>query len=156
MNQHEQYMRLAIEQAQLAKEKEEIPIGAILVKDNQVIATGNNQSISNNDPSAHAEIICLRAAGVILNNYRHTDCILYVTIEPCCMCVGAMINARIKKVIFGALAPKTGAIISNQQLLTQQYFNHTIEYTHGIFATECSTIIQDFFSNKRNKYNENL
>jgi tRNA(adenine34) deaminase len=151
-----EYMHLALEQAHTALVQGEVPIGALLVKDKQVIATGYNQPISSHDPSAHAEIVCLRQAGKFLNNYRLNDCTLYVTIEPCAMCVGAMIHARISKVVFGTLAVKTGAIISQQKMLDQQYFNHTLEYTHGILELKCAKIMQDFFRHKRNTANDCL
>jgi len=121
------------------------------VKDDQLIAIAHNQPISNNDPTAHAEIQLLRRAGEVLNNYRFLNTTLYVTLEPCTMCLGAMIHARISRVVFGAYDEKTGVCGSCQDLSTSKYFNHQIGIQGGILKNECSNIISQFFKNRRNK-----
>jgi tRNA(adenine34) deaminase len=146
---NKKFMLLALEQAQLAYAHDEVPIGAVIVKDQEVIAQGYNQTIASHDPSAHAEIVCLRQAGQLLRNYRLNDCQLYVTIEPCAMCVGALVHARIAKVFFGANEEKTGALVSAHNLAQQQCFNHKLAFEPGILAAECASIMQDFFRDKR-------
>jgi tRNA(adenine34) deaminase len=143
------WMHYAIKFAKHAGDVEEVPVGAVLIFDNEVIGEGWNQPISSQDPTAHAEIIALRQAAKKIGNYRLLDTILYVTIEPCVMCVGAMIHARIKKLIYGADDPKTGAVKSVFQLLDSNEFNHKIEWQGGLLAEECSTLLQKFFKNKR-------
>ncbi|HEY3698897.1 MAG TPA: tRNA adenosine(34) deaminase TadA [Spongiibacteraceae bacterium] len=143
------WMQLALEQAQLAAAAGEVPVGAVLVKDNHLIASGFNQPIGSCDPSAHAEIVVLRAAAKTLANYRLPDTALYVTIEPCTMCVGALIHARVKRLVFGALEPRAGAIMSAAKLLDGAQFNHRIEISDGVLAERCSQLIQTFFREKR-------
>ena len=145
----EAWMALAIEQAKLAEKMEEVPVGAVLVQDNQLIASAHNQPISNNDPTAHAEIQLLRAAGKQLNNYRFPDTTLYVTLEPCTMCLGAMIHARVSRIVFGAYDQKTGVCGSCQDLSTSKCFNHSIETEGGILADECKQLLQKFFKKRR-------
>ena len=145
----EAWMALAIEQAKLAEKIEEVPVGAVLVQDNQLIASAHNQPISNNDPTAHAEIQLLRAAGKQLNNYRFPDTTLYVTLEPCTMCLGAMIHARVSRIVFGAYDQKTGVCGSCQDLSTSKCFNHSIETEGGILADECKQLLQQFFKKRR-------
>ena len=145
----EAWMTLAIEQAKLAEKIEEVPVGAVLVQDNQLIASAHNQPISNNDPTAHAEIQLLRAAGKQLNNYRFPDTTLYVTLEPCTMCLGAMIHARVSRIVFGAYDQKTGVCGSCQDLSTSKCFNHSIETEGGILADECKQLLQKFFKKRR-------
>jgi tRNA(adenine34) deaminase len=145
----EAWMALAIEQAKLAEKMEEVPVGAVLVQDNQLIASAHNQPISNNDPTAHAEIQLLRAAGKQLNNYRFPDTTLYVTLEPCTMCLGAMIHARVSRIVFGAYDEKTGVCGSCQDLSTSKCFNHSIETEGGILADECKQLLQKFFKKRR-------
>lgn len=142
-------MRLAIDQARLAEQHGEVPVGAVLVKDDQVIAKAFNQVISLNDPSAHAEIQVLKAAGQVLNNYRLIDCALYVTLEPCVMCTGAMIHARIGRLVFGAHDPKTGVISSVDQLPAKTYHNHRFDVTEGVLGDVCSQQLSDFFKRRR-------
>lgn len=146
---HEYWMQLALEQAQLAADSGEVPVGAVLVKDNQLIASGFNQPISSCDPTAHAETVVLRAAAKHLSNYRLPGTTLYVTIEPCTMCVGALIHARIERLVFGAPEPRAGAVISAARLLDGAHFNHRIEVHGGILADRCTAIMQDFFRRKR-------
>ena len=147
----EAWMALAIEQAKLAEKIEEVPVGAVLVQDNQLIASAHNQPISNNDPTAHAEIQLLRAAGKQLNNYRFPDTTLYVTLEPCTMCLGAMIHARVSRIVFGAYDQKTGVCGSCQDLSTSECFNHTISIEGGVLANDCKQLLQQFFKNRRKK-----
>ena len=145
----EAWMALAIEQDKLAEKMEAVPVGAVLVQDNQLIASAHNQPISNNDPTAHAEIQLLRAAGKQLNNYRFPDTTLYVTLEPCTMCLGAMIHARVSRIVFGAYDQKTGVCGSCQDLSTSKCFNHSIETEGGILADECKQLLQKFFKKRR-------
>ena len=148
---HEYYMQLAIEQARLAEAIDEVPVGAVLVQDDQLISSAHNQPISNNDPTAHAEIQLLRAAGKQLNNYRFPDTTLYVTLEPCTMCLGAMIHARVSRIVFGAYDQKTGVCGSCQDLSTSECFNHAIDTQGGVLADECRNLLQNFFKNRRKK-----
>ena len=147
----EYYMQFAIEQAKLAEAIDEVPVGAVLVQDDQLIASAHNQPISTNDPTAHAEIQLLRNAGQAVNNYRFPDTTLYVTLEPCTMCLGAMIHARISRVVFGAYDEKTGVCGSCQDLSTSDCFNHKIELQGGVLANESKELLQQFFKNKRKK-----
>lgn len=145
----EHWMEMALKLAKLARDKGEVPVGAVLIKDDQLIAQGHNCPISSQDPTAHAEIIALRTAAKVLNNYRLLDTTLYVTLEPCAMCVGAMIHARIKRVVFGAEDSKTGALISKYQLGSDRKLNHTLEITSHILRDRCSEILKNFFIEKR-------
>ncbi len=145
----EKWMALAIEQAKQAQEINEVPVGAILVQNNQLISSAHNQPISNNDPTAHAEIQLLRAAGKQLNSYRLFDTVLYVTLEPCTMCLGAMVHARISRVIFGAYDQKSGVCGSCIDLPNSQCFNHSINIQGGILANKCKELLQQFFKKKR-------
>lgn len=145
----EHWMQLALEQAQLAANHGEVPVGAVLVKDGELIASGFNQPISSCDPSAHAEIVCVRAAAKKLSNYRLPGTTLYVTIEPCTMCVGALIHARIERLVFGAPEPRAGAVVSAAQLLEGTQFNHRIVAEGGVLADQCATLMQKFFREKR-------
>ena len=144
-------MELAIQQARIAEKIDEVPVGAVLVQDDQLITSAHNQPITNNDPTAHAEIQLLRKAGEKLNNYRLPNTTLYVTLEPCTMCLGAMIHARISRVVFGAYDEKTGVCGSCQDLSTSEGFNHAIEIQGGVLADECKNLLQNFFKNRRNK-----
>ena len=130
---------------------DEVPVGAVLVQDDQLIASAHNQPIINHDPTAHAEIQLLRKAGQVLNNYRLPNTTLYVTLEPCTMCLGAMIHARVSKIVFGAYDEKTGVCGSCQDLSTSECFNHTIDTQGGVLADECKNLLQQFFKNRRNK-----
>ena len=145
----EEWMALAIEQAKLAEKINEVPVGAVLVQDNQLITSAHNQPISTNDPTAHAEILLLRAAGKQLKNYRLPNTTLYVTLEPCTMCLGAMIHARISRIVFGAYDEKTGVCGSCQDLSTSECFNHSIESDGGVLADKCKQLLQQFFKKRR-------
>jgi tRNA(adenine34) deaminase len=149
--QDEQWMALALEQARLAQVMDEVPVGAVLVQDDQLIASAHNQPISTNDPTAHSEIQLLRAAGKQLNNYRLPNTTLYVTLEPCTMCLGAMIHARVSRVVFGAYDQKTGVCGSCQNLADSKCFNHSIEIEGGVLANDCKQLLQQFFKNRRKK-----
>ena len=148
--QDKKWMALAIEQALLAQAIDEVPVGAVLVQDDQLIASAHNQPIKNHDPTAHAEIQLLREAGKVLNNYRFPNTTLYVTLEPCTMCLGAMIHARISRVVFGAYDQKTGVCGSCMDLSMSECFNHSIEISGGILTTQCKDLLQQFFKKRRN------
>lgn len=144
-----QWMRRAFELARKAEEEGEVPIGAVIVLNNEIIAEGWNRPIASNDPTGHAEIIALRAAASHVGNYRLPEAELYVTLEPCVMCAGAIIHARITKVVFGADDPKAGAAGSVFDILGTGRLNHKVEVVGGVMATECATILQEFFRKKR-------
>lgn len=145
------FMREALRLAHLAAEAGEVPVGAILVKNGQVIGRGYNQPVKSHDPSAHAEICALRDAGQVVRNYRLPDATLYVTIEPCTMCYGAIIHARVKRVVFGAAEPRYGALVSGQKLLQNGLFNHQPEVLGGVLETDCAQIMKQFFAKKRHQ-----
>lgn len=143
-------MRLALAQAQHAWDLGEVPVGAVVVKDGEVIATGYNQPIGSHDPTAHAEIVALRAAAEKLGNYRLPGCELYVTLEPCVMCSGAMMHARLARVVYAATDPKTGACGSVLNLFEQEQLNHHTEVAGGLLADEASAMLKAFFAERRN------
>lgn len=143
------YMQQAISQARNAWALGEVPVGAVVVKDGKVIATGFNQPIGTHDPTAHAEIMALREAAAILGNYRLPGCELYVTLEPCAMCCGAMMHARLARVVFGAADPKTGACGSIIDLFAQEKLNHHAEVKGGVLAEECGALLKEFFAERR-------
>ncbi len=149
MNEDEKWMKVAISQANLATEKGEIPVGAVLLHNNKLIAKSHNQSILNNDPTAHAEIMVLRIAGVKLNNYRLPGSTLYVTLEPCAMCLGAMMHARIERIVFGASDQKTGVCGSNVDLTSEPFFTHKVKVDGGVLEEESKQLLQSFFKSKR-------
>jgi len=145
----EDRMRQAMELAARAESQGEVPVGALLIRDGNIIGEGWNQPIALNDPSAHAEIMALRAGANSIKNYRLVDCTLYITLEPCVMCVGAIVHARIARVVFGARDAKTGAAGSAFDLLNSEKFNHKVDISSGILAQECSEQLKSFFSRKR-------
>lgn len=145
------WMERALELARKAEAAGEVPVGAVLVKDNQIIAEGWNQPISSHDATSHAEIMVLRAAGKKLNNYRLIDTTMYVTLEPCSMCVGAMIHARVSKVVYGAAEPRTGALGGAFNLLDANQHNHIFEVVSGVLADESKILLQEFFRSRRRK-----
>lgn len=149
INPDEQWMLLALEQAKLAEKQGEVPVGAVLVQNNKLIAKAHNQPISTNDPTAHAEMQLLRAAGKIRRNYRLPDTTIYVTLEPCTMCFGAIIHARISRIVFAAPDKKTGACGSCQNLSNSKCFNHPITIKSGILANKSRILLQKFFKSKR-------
>ena len=151
----ENFMRQAIDQAHNAWALGEVPVGALVVKDNVVIATGFNQPIGTHDPTAHAEIMALRAAASILGNYRLPGCTLFVTLEPCAMCAGAMIHARLERVVFGAADPKTGACGSVLNLFEQPSLNHHTTLSAGVLADQCGVVLKEFFVQRRQQNRPN-
>ena len=151
MNKDEKWMKLALNEANLAMDENEIPVGAVLVKNGKLIAQSHNQPIKKNDPTAHAEIQLLREAGLQQKNYRLIGSTLYVTLEPCAMCFGAMIHARIERIVFGASDPKTGVCGSCINLNGESFFNHKISITGGVLEKESSDLLKLFFKSKRDK-----
>lgn len=144
-----QFMQQALNQARLAAAAGEVPVGAVLVRDGHVISTGFNQPITNNDPSAHAEMMALRAAAQSESNYRLPGTTLYVTLEPCTMCAGAMLHARVERVVFGATDPKTGAAGSVLNVFSEKQINHQTQVEGGIMGEECGQVLRDFFKERR-------
>ncbi|OTG88485.1 tRNA adenosine(34) deaminase TadA [Acinetobacter sp. ANC 3813] len=148
----EYWMQQAFEQAASAASLGEIPVGAIIVSNNQIIGAGYNAPIRLNDPTAHAEIQAIRQACQSLENYRlPDDATLYVTLEPCTMCVGALVHARIKRVVFGAIEPKAGSLVSTRQLLQSGYYNHVFEFEQGCLQEQCSAQLSAFFKMRRDQ-----
>ena len=145
----EYWMQRALELARQAEELGEVPVGAIVVLDNNLIGKGWNQSITAHDPTAHAEIVAIRDASHHVTNYRLCNASLYVTLEPCTMCAGAIIHARIKRLVYGAMDPKTGAAGSVFNVLQSDLHNHKVDISNGILASECSNILQTFFQERR-------
>jgi len=145
----EAWMWHALRLAQRAEQHGEVPVGALLVKDNECIAEGWNQPIQNNDPTAHAEIVALRKAGQMIDNYRLVDTTLYVTLEPCVMCMGAIAHARVKRLVFGAYDPKRGAVCHALQLSDAPFLNHRVEWAGGVLEQKCSEMLKDFFKARR-------
>jgi tRNA(adenine34) deaminase len=146
---NEQFMRFALEEARKAEAMGEVPVGAVVVFDQKVIARGCNRNLTDKDPSAHAEIVALREAGATVGNNRLLDCELYVTIEPCAMCAGALIQARIRRLFYGATDPKAGAVKSVLQVLNHPALNHQMEIVPGVLAEECGSLLQEFFKRRR-------
>jgi tRNA(adenine34) deaminase len=142
-------MSRALEMARMAQDAGEVPVGAVIVKDEQIIAEGWNRPISTSDPTAHAEIIALRAAATSLSNYRLLDCTLYVTLEPCAMCAGAMVHARVKRLVYGAADPRAGAAGTIFNITDHVALNHRLEVTSGKMAEECGTLLRNFFQSRR-------
>jgi tRNA(adenine34) deaminase len=149
LEQDEAWMRYAFRLAQRAEEYGEVPVGAIVVKDNCCIAEGWNSVITQHDPTAHAEIVALRTAGLALENYRINDTTLYVTLEPCVMCMGALAHARIKRLVFGAYDPKRGAVCNALSLTDASFLNHQISWTGGVLESQCAEQLRDFFRARR-------
>ena len=147
---HELFMENALREAQRALALGEVPVGAIVVRDGQIVGRGCNRPITSNDPTAHAEILALREAGEAIGNYRLLDCDLYVTVEPCAMCAGAITHARIRRLIYGAEDAKAGAVHSMLQVLNHPKLNHKVEVTSGVLAARCMELLQNFFRDKRN------
>jgi len=150
MNEQEMvYMRCALDQARLAADQGEVPVGAVVVLGEEIIGTGFNRTIADHDPTAHAEVVALRQAAVRLANYRLAGATLYVTVEPCAMCAGAAVLARIGRLVYGCDDPKAGAVRSLFQIADDVRLNHRIEITSGILAEECSALLRDFFKDLR-------
>jgi tRNA(adenine34) deaminase len=144
-----QFMHRALEEARLGARAGEVPVGAVVVLEGRELASAHNRTITDTDPSAHAEIVALRRAASIVGNHRLLGATLYVTIEPCAMCTGAMIQARIARLVFGADDPKGGAVRSCFALLSSPQVNHSVEITAGVLAEECAVVLQTFFAERR-------
>jgi tRNA(adenine34) deaminase len=145
----EDFMRLALDEARLAEAAGEVPIGAVVVVRGEVIARAFNRPISSMDPTAHAEVAALREAAAVVGNYRLVEAVVYVTLEPCLMCVGAMVHARVRRVVFGAPEPKSGALGSTIDAMSSATLNHRFEVTAGVLDDECRAIMQAFFRHRR-------
>ncbi len=150
----EHAMRIALDQARNAWLVGEVPVGAVIVRDGQVIATGYNRPITEHDPTAHAEIVALRHAAMLLRNYRLPDCELYVTLEPCAMCAMALLHARFKRVVYGAADPKTGAAGSVADLFAEPRLNHHTRLVGGVLADDCGRMLREFFAERRELYRQ--
>ena len=145
----ELWMEEALREAQRALALGEVPVGAVVVRNGQIVGRGCNRPVSGNDPTAHAEVLALREAGWHLSNYRLLDCDLFVTVEPCAMCAGAITHARIRRVVYGADDPKAGAVHSMLQVLNHPKLNHRVEVSSGVLAARCMDLLQTFFRDKR-------
>ena len=145
----ERYMKMALEEAEKGGEHGEVPVGAILLKGDQILARNHNRCIELSDPTAHAEILVLRKGGEILKNYRLNGTVMYVTAEPCPMCVSAMVHARIARLVFGSFEPKFGAVESKYKLLNDKGLNHMVKVDRGILGKECDEILKGFFKERR-------
>jgi tRNA(adenine34) deaminase len=143
------WMQRALEQAAAAQAAGEVPVGAVIVKDGELIASGQNRNLRDHDPSAHAEMVALRAAGTAFGNHRLEGCEMFVTIEPCAMCAGALVHARLKRLVYGAKDPKAGAVDSVMQVVNHPSLNHRIEVTRGVLEDRCSAVLRDFFRIRR-------
>ena len=153
MNEDEKWMKIAISEANLAINEGEIPVGAVLIQDGKLIAKAHNQPILNHDPTAHAEVEVLRKAGKKLKNYRLARSTLYVTLEPCIMCLGAIMHARIERIVFGASDPKTGVCGSKTDLTSESFFTHKVKVDGGVLEEENKKILQSFFKSRRKGIN---
>jgi tRNA(adenine34) deaminase len=145
------YMKAALDEARRALELGEVPVGAVVVVSDEIVARACNQPITATDPTAHAEVLALRAAAASVGNYRLTDAVLYVTIEPCLMCVGALVHARVREVVFGAAEPKTGALVSAVRGVDLPGLNHRFTVTGGVLEDECRGLMQEFFRERRKR-----
>jgi len=145
----ELWMEEALRSARRALEMGEVPVGAVVVCEGKIVASGGNRNIADSDPTAHAEIVALREAGRILGNHRLLECELFATIEPCAMCAGALVHARIKRLVYGAADPKAGAVHSRLQLLDHPQMNHRVAVRSGVLAARCAEIMQQFFRERR-------
>jgi tRNA(adenine34) deaminase len=148
-NLDEKYMRMALEEAKEAGQRGEVPVGAILVKGDRVIAKDHNRCIELSDPTAHAEILVLRKAGKVLENFRLNDTLMYVTVEPCPMCASAMVHGRISQLVFGTPEPKFGAVESKFRIFQNNGLNHKVKVRKGILEKECAEILKTFFKDRR-------
>ena len=148
------WMRIALEEAALALKAGEVPVGALVIEDGEIVGRGHNRTILDHDPSAHAEIVALREAAARLRNHRLTGCEMFVTIEPCAMCAGALVHARVARLVYGASDPKAGAVSSVLQVVNHPGLNHKMEVTSGVLERECSEILQKFFREKRKPSSE--
>jgi tRNA(adenine34) deaminase len=147
----ERWMRYAIQLAAQGQALDEVPVGAVIVRNEKIIGEGFNQPISRHDPTAHAEIVALRMAALNEQNYRLVGATLYVTLEPCTMCVGALVHARLARLVYGTTEPKAGAVQSKSRLLESEYFNHRLQYSGGTCAAECQQQLSSFFQRRRDE-----
>ena len=145
----ETFMRMALVQARLARAEGEVPVGAVVVRDGEILSAAHNRPIAGQDPSAHAEMLAIRQAAARVGNYRLTGAAIYVTLEPCIMCAGAMIHARVSRLVYGATDPKSGGVASLYKLLQDERLNHRVEVTRGILEEICAEILSGFFREKR-------
>jgi tRNA(adenine34) deaminase len=145
------FMKEALAEARKALEKDEPPVGAVIVKDGEIIARGHNLREKLQDPTAHAEMLAVREAAARLGRWRLSDCEMYVTLEPCAMCAGAVVLARLGRLVYGACDPKAGAVVSLMNLVSDERLNHQVEVKGGILAEECGALLRDFFSSRRKK-----
>ena len=145
----QQAMELAYVEAEKAKAQGEVPVGAVVIRDGEILGRGFNNSITNHDPSAHAEIIAMRMAGDNLKNYRLSGCSLYVTLEPCAMCATAILHARIARLVFATWDEKAGAVVSAENLLDSAWANHRVSWSSGVMQDECTQLLKDFFEQRR-------
>jgi len=145
----EKWMQVALGLAAKAAQQDEVPVGAVVVRDNQIVGRGFNQPIGRHDPTAHAEIMALRDAASALGNYRLPGCTLVVTVEPCTMCAGALVHARIEHLIFGAREPRAGAVCSSAQVLDNRGLNHKVTVVEGVLEKECKALMSAFFKERR-------
>ena len=153
MNKDEKWMKIAISEANIAKNKGEIPVGAVIIQNDKLLAKAHNKPILNHDPTAHAEVEVLRKAGKKLKNYRLSKSTLYVTLEPCAMCLGAIMHARIERIVFGASDPKTGVCGSKADLTSEAFFTHKVKVDGGVLEEENKEILQSFFKSRRKEIN---
>ena len=149
MSAHLGFMREALELADAAGRAGEVPVGAVVVRDGEIVGRGSNQCVAKHDPSAHAELVAIRDACASVGNYRIPGATLYVTIEPCTMCAGALVHARVEHLVFGATEPRGGAVESTARVLANPHLNHRVEVTAGILADEAEALMQEFFSARR-------
>ena len=145
----ERYMRAAIDEALAARDADEVPVGAVVVRGDRIIGRGHNQREQLNDPTAHAEILALTAAAAFVGSWRLDGCTLYVTLEPCAMCAGAVVLARMERLVFGAIDPKAGACVSLYNIPTDERLNHRVLLTDSVLADQCAALLQDFFARQR-------
>jgi tRNA(adenine34) deaminase len=145
----EQFMRLALVEAEAARQDGEVPVGAVIVLDDKIVSRGRNRVIGLSDPTAHAEVIALREAGIAIGNYRLTGAALYSTIEPCAMCAGAIVHARVERLVYGAADPKAGAVVTHLGICTSDFLNHKVIVEGGILEVECRRMLQSFFRERR-------
>lgn len=151
MDLDEQWMSRAIAAARDAEALGEIPVGACIVRENQLLAVSGNRTRTDGDPTAHAEIVALRTAAKVLGNYRLTDAVVYSTIEPCAMCAGALIQARVRRLVYGARDERAGAVESRFRICDSEFLNHRLELTTGVLEAECRALMQDFFRSRRSE-----
>ena len=145
----EQFMLVALAEGEAAREDGEVPVGAVVVVDDKIVGRGRNEVIGSNDPTAHAEVVALRAAGQAIGNYRLTGATLYSTIEPCAMCAGAIVHARVARLVYGAKDPKAGAVVTHLGICTSDFLNHKVIVEGGILEDECRRMLQSFFRERR-------